>query len=115
MLHRLIAKYFLPDGEKYYYDKNYVVNHKDRNKHNNKLDNLEWITNYENILHATAKKVAQIDPKTNTILKIHNCIRDAYRHIGIEKNSNIASVCNKKLGRKMAHAYKWEWVNPIKN
>lgn len=43
-IHRLVATYFLPKIP----GKN-VVNHKDNNKSNNNIDNLEWCTQKENI------------------------------------------------------------------
>lgn len=45
-IHQLVAKTFLnkPDG--------FVVNHKDGVKTNNKLSNLEWITQSKNISHS---------------------------------------------------------------
>lgn len=43
-VHRLVGKYFV-DG----YFEGAIINHKDRNIHNNKKDNLEWITQKENI------------------------------------------------------------------
>src|SRR5699024_3243872 len=47
-IHRLVALTFIdnPDGLKF-------VNHKDGNKHNNCVDNLEWCTNEYNHKHAT--------------------------------------------------------------
>ena len=48
-VHRVIAKAFLPsDATKPY------VNHKDGDKRNNHVDNLEWCTFSENIRHAYA-------------------------------------------------------------
>jgi len=46
-VHRLLAEAFMPliDGKTF-------VNHKDGNKENNSLDNLEWVTQQENNLHA---------------------------------------------------------------
>lgn len=43
-VHRLVGKYFV-DG----YFEGAVINHKDRNIHNNNKKNLEWITQRENI------------------------------------------------------------------
>lgn len=47
MLHRVVAKHFLEleDGKDF-------VNHKDGNKLNNVVSNLEWVTKSENTLHA---------------------------------------------------------------
>ena len=45
-IHRLVAFYFC-DG----YKEGLVVNHKDLNKTNNRAENLEWITQKENVIH----------------------------------------------------------------
>jgi hypothetical protein len=46
-IHRLVAEAFC-EG----FDKKKIVNHKDGNRFNNRADNLEWLTQSENILHA---------------------------------------------------------------
>jgi len=46
-IHQLVAKFYL--GER---PENYVVNHKDGNKLNNKPTNLEYVTIAENIKHS---------------------------------------------------------------
>lgn len=46
-VHRLVAEAFLPNPNNLP-----VVNHKDRNPQNCRLDNLEWTTNSDNIRHA---------------------------------------------------------------
>lgn len=46
-VHRLVALHFIPNLDK----KKTIVNHKDGNKLNNNVENLEWVTPRENNLH----------------------------------------------------------------
>lgn len=50
LVHRIVATAFLPNPE----DKR-TVNHKNGNKHDNRLDNLEWATYSENHKHSFRK------------------------------------------------------------
>lgn len=50
-VHRLVAMAFIDNK-----DKKPFVNHKDENKRNNNVDNLEWVTHIENCHYGTAIK-----------------------------------------------------------
>lgn len=44
-VHRLVAEYFLGTS-------NLTVNHKDKNRQNNRIDNLEWLSMEDNWKHS---------------------------------------------------------------
>lgn len=55
-IHRLVAEAYIKKPRKRYCDQ---VNHKDGNKHNNDISNLEWVTNGENQKHRHKLKTKQ--------------------------------------------------------
>lgn len=58
-VHRLVAKMYIPNPKN-----KPQVNHKDGNKLNNNVDNLEWVTNRENTLHAIKTGLQPIEEKS---------------------------------------------------
>lgn len=96
LIHRLVAITFIPNPD----DKPYV-NHIDGNKLNNKVDNLEWVTNSENILHA---RKSGLNPYNLPTLGIKKGKASKYRNVSYDKSRNkwIASVRHNKtnLGQK---------------
>lgn len=110
-VHRLVALEFLDkvEGKE-------VVNHIDGNKENNDFNNLEWVTQSENVKHAwdtglnkgSSKGVVKMS-KDNIILEEFKSIEEAYRKCNLKRSGNIGEVCKGK--RKTAYGYKWEYVS----
>jgi hypothetical protein len=76
LLHRLVALTFLENPE----NKEFV-NHKDGNKLNNQLTNLEWVTCLENNMHKiqtglsnSTKKVIQYDKNMNKLNEFYSIV-----------------------------------------
>lgn len=79
-----------------------VVNHKDGNKLNAKLNNLEWNTHQENSIHAystglnkNTKKIVQYDKSMNKI-KEFKSINEASRELNVS-SIRISNCCHKSL------------------
>ena len=100
-VHRLVAQVFLNNPNNYT-----CVNHKDENKQNNKVDNLEWCTREYNNRYSMSIKINQYDmagkfiKKWNSSREIENMLKIAH--------SSIQKCC--KHIYKHAGGYKWEFV-----
>lgn len=61
-VHRLVAEYFVEKPKDY--TSEYIVNHIDENKNNNRADNLEWCTILHNNNHGTRnERIAKTESK----------------------------------------------------
>lgn len=93
LLHRLVAKVFIPNPEN-----KEQVNHIDGNKKNACADNLEWCSNVENQMHKinsglsnSTKKIVQYDLKMNKIKEFFSQV-EASKELNIS-NTNISKCC----------------------
>jgi hypothetical protein len=64
-LHRLVAEAFIPNPEKLP-----VVNHKDGNKANDRVDNLEWVSISDNLKHAYKNGLKSVNGAKNPAAKL---------------------------------------------
>ena len=117
-VHRLVAETFLSKPDIDYL----VVNHKNGIKTDNRVENLEWCTQAENVKHSYrmglqkvdsfCKAVKQIDVKTGEVIKIYKSATEASMALFGDKHGcqNIGRVCNKKKHYHKMYGYKWEWA-----
>ncbi len=104
-LHRLVAKAFIPNP-----DNLPEINHKDKNKNNNSVDNLEWISSSNHLkLHNTGENNPMSKLSSDDVLSIKNSltnIRGEGNRLSNEykvSNATISLIKNGKL---------WKHVQP---
>lgn len=106
--HRLVAENFIPNPNHLE-----VVNHKDGNKINNRIENLKWVTYQENNQHSWDNKLNQphiLRPVRQFDLQ-HNFIKDfssisaAVKETGANKIREVANG-----NRHSSGGFMWEWI-----
>lgn len=96
-IHRLVAETFLLNS------KNLPqVNHKNENKHDNNINNLEWCDCDYNINYSLAKPIMQY--KNNKLIREWESINKIRKELGYS-TSFISRCCKHKC--ESAYGYKW--------
>lgn len=106
LVHRLVAMLFLdnPDNKRY-------VDHIDGDTHNNRADNLRWVTNSENMNNPITKERSKVaHNKLEYIQLIKERLKDYYQtEAGLEKRKR-SSERMKKMNTERT-----PWNKDIKN
>lgn len=119
-VHRLVAFAFIENP-----CRKECINHKDCNRENNTISNLEWVSKAENNQHAwdngcqeklrqmmrcgiRQREVIQLSADGIEINRFQR-IKDAAERLGINR-THISSVCKKQYGRNTVGGYKWEYA-----
>ena len=115
-IHRLVAITFLENPEN-----KETVNHKNHNKLDNNLYNLEWATMIEQNIHKRKKektpgrKILQYDLNMSYIQSFDS-VREAGKSINQEQNSTmISKVCKGNLNSYMNFIWKYDQEELLEN
>ena len=112
-IHRLVALYFIANPEN-----KREVNHKDGDKENNNIDNLEWVTSSENQIHkhevlgkvkTSNRRIGKFDKDTDELLEEFDSILEAVYSMGKTSRVSIDQVLQGK--HQYAYGYAWKYLN----
>lgn len=110
-VHRLVAEAFISNIEKKPY-----VNHKDGDRSNNKVENLEWVTPAENTQHAVQTGLLKSSRSVKVVqyslngerIKEFESQTEAANVLGIQQ-AKISDVCNGR--RQTTGGFQWRYAS----
>ena len=115
LVHRLVAKAFIPNPNDYPF-----INHIDENKKNNCVENLEWCTAKMNVNHGTARARTCAKQKNN----VHPCpvVQKTLDGVEVARYASCSDIPRLTKFRRTgvveclrgriqtAYGYKWEYA-----
>jgi hypothetical protein len=104
-VHRLVAEVWIPNPKNLPF-----INHINSNKQDNRVENLEWCTASQNMLHnskskGTGKRIYAFDSKTGKFYKSFESIKAAGREIGVDSTAITKVISGDRL---LAGGYFWK-------
>ena len=112
--HIMLARSFIPNPQNLE-----QINHIDGNKLNCSIENLEWVSPRDNMLHARKmglhksdgdKETAQYSLDGNQLINVYKSASEAARQTGLSR-SNICSVARGNTREKSCGGYIWRYIN----
>ena len=105
-VHRLVAMAFFGESD-------LTVNHKDGNKENNSIENLEYCTLKEQNIHRSQTifkgNLRPVRCLENNV--VYHSAAEAARELGLPDYSHIGDVCKHKYGFKSVYGYHFEYAD----
>lgn len=113
-VHRMVAILYIPNP-----DNLPEVNHKDGNKANNTVDNLEWVTRQENIIHSSVVLgLRKENPKLSIPVicldtgEVFTCTRTAHEKYPQCTQAHITACCKRFRRRRTTGGLRWAYWKP---
>ena len=105
-IHRLVSQAFLPNPNNLP-----QVNHRDENKQNNSVENLEWCTQKENVNYGTGIKRSS-EKRSKQVLCVElNQIFPSLNEAARQLRLSVGNISNVLAGRsKTTGGYHWEFA-----